>query len=115
MTDFGSILQSAVTLAGFLMAVSAFLPKGLDEEWFAYFLFLVPSPVLFLITAALAAYSDDLALPFFDWSIVILLLLFIGLGTWSAFEKYSEHQMKERLRVRSPGLFNLLATSSQDR
>jgi hypothetical protein len=112
LTDFGSILQSSVTLAGFLIGVNAFLPKNLEEEWYAYVLFLVPSPVLFLIDAALAAYGNDLTLPFFTASVVLLILLFIGLGIWSTWEKYSEHQMKDRLRSRNPQLFQLLTGSS---
>ncbi len=112
MTDFGSILQSSVTLAGFLIGVSAYLPKGLQEEWYAYALFLVPSPVLFLADAALAAYGNDLALPFFSGSIAVLALLFVGLGFWSAWEKYAEHEMKDRLRKRNSTLFQLLTRSS---
>ncbi len=112
MTDFGSILQSSVTLAGFLIGVNAFLPKGLEEEWYAYVLFLIPSPVLFLVDAVLAAYGVDLALPFFSGSLVVLVLLFVGLGIWSTWEKYAEHQMKDRLRKRNSPLFRLLTTSS---
>ncbi len=113
MTDFGSILQSSVTLAGFLIGINAFLPKGLDEEWYAYFVFLVPSPILFLATAALAAYSNDLALPLFSDSTMVLIVLFVGLGAWSTWEKYSEHQLKDRLRTRNSALFGLLTASSQ--
>jgi len=112
MTDFGSLLQSAVTLAAFLVGISAFLPKGLEDEWFAYFLFLVPSPVLFLITAALAAYDNYLALPFFAGSIGVLLVLFVGLGIWSSLEKHAEQQIKERVRTRNPRLSRLLTSSS---
>ena len=112
MIDLGSVLQTSVTLAGFLIGVSTFLPKGLDEEWFAYLLFLVPSPILFLITAALSAYGSDLALPFFIGSIVILISLFIGLGIWGALEKRAEQQLKERLRSRNPELFSALIASS---
>jgi hypothetical protein len=112
LTDFGSLLQSAVTLASFLIGVSAFLPKGLEEEWYAYMLFLVPSPVLFLIDAVLAAYSNDLALPFFFGSVTVLALLFIGLGIWSTWEKYSEHHLKNKLRMRNSPLFKLLTAST---
>jgi hypothetical protein len=94
-------MQTSATLAGFLIGVNAFLPKGLDEEWLACALFLIPSPVLFMITSALAAYSNDLALPFFSDSILVLILLFVGLGVWSSWEKYSEHQMKDRLGRRT--------------
>lgn len=111
MTDFGSLLQTSVTLAGFLIGVNAFLPKGLEEEWFAYAFFLIPSPVMFLVTAALAAYSNDFALPFFSDSIIVLILLFVGLGIWSTWEKYAEHQMKDKLRTRNPGLFQTLTAS----
>ena len=105
-------MQTAVTLAGFLIGVNAFLPKGLDEEWFAYAFFLIPSPVLFLVTAALAANSSDLALPLFSGSLVVLILLFVSLGIWSTLEKHTEHQLKDRLRARNPALFQALTTSS---
>jgi hypothetical protein len=111
LTDFGSLLQTSVTLAGFLIGVNAFLPKGLEEEWYAYTFFLIPSPVLFLVTAGLAAYNIDLALPFFLGSVVILILLFVGLGIWSTWEKYSEQQMKDRLRARNPALLQALSES----
>ena len=104
-------MQTSATLAGFLIGVNAFLPKGLDEEWFAYALFLIPSPVLFMITAGLAAYSNDLALPSFSDSIIVLIPLFVGLGVWSSWEKHSEHQMKDRLGRRNPALFQLLTAS----
>jgi hypothetical protein len=104
-------MQTSVTLAGFLIGVNAFLPKGLEEEWYAYAFFLIPSPVLFLVTAALAACTNDLALPFFSDSIVVLILLFLGLGIWSAWEKYSENQLKEKLRARNPALFQALTAS----
>jgi hypothetical protein len=111
LTDFGSILQTSVTLAGFLIGVNAFLPKGLEEEWYAYAFFLIPSPVLFLVTAALAASSNDLTLPFFSGSLVILILLFVGLGIWSTWEKSSEQQMKVKLSARNPALFRSLSVS----
>lgn len=111
MIDFGSLLQASVTLAGFLIGVNAFLPRGLEEEWYAYALFLIPSPVLFLIDAFLAADGSDLAVPFFSASLAVLVLLFIGLGAWSTWEKYYEHQMKDRLRRRNSFLFQLLTES----
>ncbi len=111
MTDFSSIMQTSVFLAGFLIGVNAFLPKGPEEEWYAYAFFLIPSPILFLVTAALAAYANDFALPFFSDSIVILILLFVGLGIWSTWEKYTEHQMKDKLRTRNPALFQALTAS----
>ncbi|MDA4127639.1 MAG: hypothetical protein OK452_10655 [Thaumarchaeota archaeon] len=111
MTDFSAIMQTSVTLAGFLIGVNAFLPKGLEEEWFAYAFFLIPSPVLFLVTAALAAYTNDLALSLFSDSIVVLIILFVGLGVWSTWEKYTEHELKEKLRTRNPALFQALTAS----
>lgn len=104
-------MQASVTLAGFLIGVNAFLPKGLEEEWFAYAFFLIPSPVLFLVSAALAAYTNDLALPLFSDSIVVLILLFVGLGIWSTWEKSTEHELKEKLRTRNPALFQALTAS----
>ena len=105
------MMAASVTLAGFLIGVNAFLPKGLEEEWFAYAFFLIPSPVLFLVTAALAAQTNDLALPLFSDSIVVLILLFVGLGIWSTWEKYTEQQLKDRLRMRNPALFQALTAS----
>lgn len=112
MTDFGAILQTSVTLAGFLIAVNAYLPKGLEEEWFAFTLFLVPAPVLFLATSILAVYNYDATVPMFALSTIVLLLLFIGLGLWSNWEKYTEHRIKEKLRTRNPALYAALTRPS---
>ncbi len=68
--------------------------------------------MLFLIDAILAAYGYDVAVPFFSASLAVLVLLFVGLGVWSTWEKYSEHQLRDRLRKRNLPLFQLLMASS---
>lgn len=105
-----TLLFASTALVGFLFTVGAYLPKGLDEEWFAYTLFLAPAPVLFLLTAILAAYGNGIALYFFAFSTVALILLFLGLGIWSAVEKLHENKAKDILRKRSPRLFSLLSS-----
>ncbi len=65
-----------------------------------------------MVTAALAAYGSDLTLPMFSDSLVVLVLLFLGLGVWSTWEKHAEHQLKDRLRTRNSALFSLLTASS---
>ena len=95
-----------------MVGVNAYLPKGLDDEWVAFTLFLVPAPVLYLVTAILAAYEYWLAYPLFLWSTILLIVLFITLGIWSGWEKRTERAIKQRLRKRNLALYGLLGRST---
>jgi hypothetical protein len=108
MIDFPTIISASVILDGFLLGLANFLPKGLQEEWEAFMFFLLPPPILFLVTTALAATEDPFAITLFTFSTWFLVIMFTLLGAWKAVEIRHERRAKEILRRKSPSLWSQL-------
>jgi hypothetical protein len=105
MIDFPTIISASVVLVGFLTGIASFLPKGLQEEWEAYMFFLLPPPILYLLTAVFSASENPFAITLFIFSTWVLIVMFTLLIVWKSVEIQHERKAKELLRKKSPSLW----------
>lgn len=82
MTDYGSIVEASLIIAGFLIGIFTLVPKEVEEQFIGYGLLLIPPHILFIITSIFAVLGNPLALTLFILSVIIEIILFSIMVVW---------------------------------